>query len=200
MSVATRHRFSAEEFTALRASRVLGDVPRTELLGGEIFEMTPIGDLHAGTVDRIAEALTAAALPTGPIVRVQSHIVLDEWSMPQPDITLLARREDYYTRHAPGPEDVLLVVEVATSSLAYDRDVKLPLYAAAGVPEVWIVVPRRSESGGEGDEARSADIGIHVHRTPVGRAYKDRRWGGTNDVIEVPGIGKKLPVAKLIGG
>lgn len=192
MNVATRHRFSVDEYVALQATHVLGVVPRTELLSGEIFEMTPISDLHASTVDRMAEILAAAARREGPIVRVQSHIVLDEWSMPQPDIALLRRRDDFYKDRSPGPKDVVLVIEVAVSSLAHDRDAKLPLYAAAGIPEVWIVVPR----GGEID---ATSAGIYLYGEPAGGVYARRSFAGLNDDVRAPGLDGPLLVDEVVG-
>ncbi|HZD03789.1 MAG TPA: Uma2 family endonuclease, partial [Longimicrobiales bacterium] len=73
------------------------------------------------------------------VVRVQNPVRLSDLTEPRPDITLLRPRDDFYTEGHPGPADVDLIVEVAHTTLAYDRDIKLPLYATAGVPEVWIV-------------------------------------------------------------
>jgi Uma2 family endonuclease len=117
---------------------VLGPELRTELIDGEIIEMPPIGHPHAGTVDLIADRLRDAVGKQA-LVRVQNPIWLDDYSEPLPDITLLRPRPDYYRNAHPSPSDVLLLIEVADSSLAYDRDVKLPRYALAGIPEVWLV-------------------------------------------------------------
>jgi Uma2 family endonuclease len=115
---------------------ILHEDDRVELIDGEIVEMSPIGGLHVNCVGRLTRILS---LFVGEryLVNVQSPVRLDERREPQPDIALVHDRK--YGRSLPGPEDVLLLAEVAHTSLAYDRDVKLPLYAGAGIPEVWIV-------------------------------------------------------------
>ena len=132
------HRVSASEYHRMGELGVLGPELRTELIDGEIIEMPPIGHPHAGTVDLIADRLRDAVGKQA-LVRVQNPIWLDDYSEPLPDITLLRPRPDYYRNAHPSPSDVLLLIEVADSSLAYDRDVKLPRYALAGIPEVWLV-------------------------------------------------------------
>jgi len=111
---------------------------RVELIEGEIIDMSPIGDRHAACVDALDE-LVRGALGRTVSVRAQGPITLDARSEPQPDISILKRRDDFYRDGKPRPEDVLLLIEVSDSTLAYDRQVKVPLYARAGIPEVWIV-------------------------------------------------------------
>jgi Uma2 family endonuclease len=111
---------------------------RVELIEGEIVEMSPIGEPHAASVDVMAEMLREA-LGRSVIIRVQNPIVLNDHSEPQPDISVLKRRDDFYRHAHPRTEDVLLVIEVSDSTLEYDRQIKVPLYARAGIPEVWIV-------------------------------------------------------------
>lgn len=117
---------------------ILSENDHVELVEGEIINMSPIGKRHAACVDALAEFLREMLGRTVNI-RVQNPIRLDDYSEPQPDIAILKRREDFYRHAHPQPEDVLLVVEVSDSTLEYDRQIKLPLYARAGVPEVWIV-------------------------------------------------------------
>ena len=138
-----RYRFSVEDYYAMAEAGILGMDERVELIGGEIITMSPIGNEHAASVDTITDFLVP--LVTGrAIVRVQSHLHLDGQNHSEPDLMLLKRREDYYRHRAPGPTDVLLLVEVSDSSLSHDRNVKLPLYARFGVPEVWIAnIPSR---------------------------------------------------------
>jgi Uma2 family endonuclease len=100
--------------------------------------MAPIGPLHAAAVDRAADALTAIVRPHA-VVRVQSPIRLGDFSEPQPDVVLLRRRDDFYCAAHPQPPDILLVIEIAVSSLQYDRDVKASLYAAHGIVEYWLL-------------------------------------------------------------
>jgi Uma2 family endonuclease len=111
---------------------------RVELIDGEIIDMPPVGSVHAGTVDQMAKIL-GDALGGRAIVRAQNPISLDDHSEPEPDIALLRRRDDFYKSAHPTPDDVLLVVEIADSSLLFDRNVKIPLYARHGIVEVWLV-------------------------------------------------------------
>ena len=100
--------------------------------------MPPIGERHAACVDFLSQLITLR-LRRSAIVRVQSPVRLDEHSQPQPDITILKPRDDFYRRAHPKPEDILLVIEVSDTTLEYDLKVKVPLYARAGVTEAWVV-------------------------------------------------------------
>ena len=111
---------------------------RVELLDGEIREMSPIGSLHARCVNLLSEFLNRNCSDEF-IVSTQNPIVLDDLSEPQPDITLLMRRPDYYKDSLPVASDVHLIVEVADSTVAYDRNRKFPKYASAGIKEAWLV-------------------------------------------------------------
>jgi len=109
-----------------------------ELINGEIYEMPPIGTLHAGTVDRLAQALILA-LRGRAIVGIRRPVQAPAYSEPQPDLVLLSPRDDFHTSRYPLPGDVLQVIEVADTSLQFDRTVKSRLYAAHGIPECWMV-------------------------------------------------------------
>jgi Uma2 family endonuclease len=111
---------------------------RVELIEGEIIDMAPVGSLHAGSVELIAERLRAATA-TSAMVRTQQPIALDEYSEPEPDIGVVVPRGDHYRSSHPTASDVLLLVEVANASLRYDRGVKASLYAKHGIRELWIV-------------------------------------------------------------
>jgi len=111
---------------------------RVELIEGEIIDMPPSGIPHAGILTRLMRLLLAAA-GTRVTVRMQLPLRLDDYSEPEPDFAVLRWREDDYTSAHPLPGDTLLVIEVSQSSLRYDRNRKLPLYARHGIPEVWIV-------------------------------------------------------------
>jgi Uma2 family endonuclease len=139
------------------AAGVLSEDDRVELLDGEIVQMSPIGSPHAGCVDRL-NALFTRRLGGRAIVRVPNPIILDRRSEPQPDLTLLAPRPDFYSAAHPRPRDVLLAVEVMASSRDYDRTLKLPLYARAELREVWLV-----------DLAAQA---LEVYRRPALRGYR----------------------------
>ncbi len=111
---------------------------RVELVDGLVRRMPPIHPPHASIVDRLNSAL--GRLPAGSaIVRVQNPIRLDDFNEPQPDVMVLRFRDDYYGSHHPTPTDVVLAIEVADTSLRYDRNEKMPRYGMAGIPEAWLV-------------------------------------------------------------
>ena len=133
-----KHLFTAEDFAVMTDSGLFADDDRIELLRGEIFEMSPVGQRHAACVRRLTNLL-ARRLGESAVVDAQNPLRLNELSQPQPDLVVLQPRDDFYADAHPGPEDVLVLIEVADSSLAYDRDLKIPLYARSAVPEVWLV-------------------------------------------------------------
>jgi Uma2 family endonuclease len=129
---------SAGEYERMGEAGIFPPDARLELIEGEIYEMSPIGSPHAACVDTLTLLFTEIAKRRF-IVRVQNPIQLDDFSEPQPDIALVRWREEFYRDAHPTPEDVLLIVEVADTTVVTDRSVKIPLYAKAGVPEVWLV-------------------------------------------------------------
>lgn len=132
------HRITVDEFVRMAEDGRLAPDARVELIEGVIVDMTPIGTVHCRDVDLIAERLTLAAHGKA-IGRTQGCVQLSDDTMPEPDIVLLKFRADGYIHQHPGPSDILLVVEVADSSIDYDFGRKLKLYARYGVQEVWIV-------------------------------------------------------------
>jgi Uma2 family endonuclease len=133
-----RHRLTVEDFHRMVEAGILGEDVRVELIEGELIDMPPVGSKHAGTVTRLSRMLTLAVSGKA-IVYAQNPVVFRQYSEPQPDIALLKPRADDYTGALPVSEDVLLLVEVAESSLSYDREVKVPLYAHYGIPELWLI-------------------------------------------------------------
>jgi Uma2 family endonuclease len=133
-----RHRFDVEEYHRMLEAGVLSEDDRVELIGGEIVDMTPIGRPHLSCVVALTHLLVMAAGGRY-YVSVQNPIRLGPSDEPQPDISLIGTRPEPDAEGPPGSDEVLLVIEVADTSLAYDSDVKLPLYARAGIPEAWIV-------------------------------------------------------------
>lgn len=130
--------FNVGEYYRMAEAGILTEDDRVELIEGEIVEMSPVGSRHAGCVKRLNALLSQRVAPVA-VVSVQDPIRLDDYSEPEPDIALLRLREDFYSREHPTPSDVLLVIEVAETSDYYDREVKVPLYAKAGIAEVWLV-------------------------------------------------------------
>ncbi len=133
-----RHRLTYNEYLLMGERGILAPDARVELIDGEIIDMAPINSPHSGTVIRLNQMLTRA-LRDFALVSVQNPLIVGQYSVPQPDIAVLRPREDFYTKTHPRPEDVLLVIEVADSSTTYDRNVKAPIYAQAGIGEYWLV-------------------------------------------------------------
>ena len=119
-------------------AQVFSEDDRGELLEGEIIEMAPIGSRHAACVDRLTQVF-ALALGEEAIVRVQNPLRLSEHSEPQPDLAVVLPRSDHYRHAHPRAADIFFLIEVSDTTAEFDRTVKLPLYARAGIREVWIV-------------------------------------------------------------
>ncbi len=133
-----RHLISVDAFHRMGEAGILGPADRVELIDGEIIDMSPIGVLHAAIVDALVRHFGRHA-GQAVVIRCQNPLRLDDISEPEPDLAILRPRADLYTTAHPGPADVLLVIEVADTSLAYDLGTKVPLYARHGVPEVWVI-------------------------------------------------------------
>ncbi|HIA17570.1 MAG TPA: Uma2 family endonuclease [Dehalococcoidia bacterium] len=99
--------------------------------------MGPLGNRHASCVDRLVDLLTLLTRQQA-ITRVQNPVHINDYSTVEPDLMLLVRRDDFYVSDRPSSSDVLLLVEVSDTTLQYDRNVKFPIYANAGIVEVWI--------------------------------------------------------------
>ena len=134
----SRHLISVDAFHRMGETGILGPRDRVELIDGEIIDMSPIGVLHAAIVARLASHFSQRLGPMG-VVWCQNPLRLDDISEPEPDIAILRPRADFYMTAHPGAADVLLVIEVADTSLAYDLGTKVPLYARHGIPEVWVI-------------------------------------------------------------
>jgi len=155
----TRYRFTVEEFHRMGEAGIFQEDDRLELIEGELVRMSPVGSRHAACVKRLVDLFLPLQAGRKVLLGVQDPVRLDDRTEVYPDVSLLRWRSDYYASGHPGPEAVLLVVEVSETSLAYDREVKVPLYARAGVPEVWVV-----------DVEGQA---LWVHRLPEGEAYRE---------------------------
>ena len=153
-----RRKFTVEQFHKMAESGILNEDDRVELIRGEVIEMAAIGTKHASCVRRLNNSLSQK-LGDKAIIDVQNLVGLDDSSEPQPDVVLLKPRQDFYASAHPQPKDVFLVIEVADSTIKYDREVKIPLYAEEGVIEVWLV-----------------DINlecVEVYREPANGVYKN---------------------------
>ncbi|MEO6029924.1 MAG: Uma2 family endonuclease [Candidatus Binatia bacterium] len=177
------HRFTREEYHRMGEAGLFAN-ERVELLDGTIVTMSPQNSPHAGTVDQLHRLLLGIVDPTLR-VRAQLPIILDDWSEPEPDVAVCAPDPYNYSREHPKPAEVLLICEVASSSLAYDRAAKAAAYAASHIREYWIV-----------DVVNRA---IHILSDPVGAEgrYRGERQVRDGDVIAVPG-GATLVVTDIL--
>jgi Uma2 family endonuclease len=169
----SRHLLSADDYHRMGEVGILNEDDRVELIEGELVEMAPIGSEHAAAVNDLNRLLMIAVGDTA-VVSPQNPVRLDRHSEPRPDFAVLKPRPDGYRSALPTPQDVLLIVEVAHSSLAYDRAVKLALYASRGMPEVWIVNLGAKE--------------VEVYRSPNGDHYDPTERVGTTGIVEIEAL------------
>jgi Uma2 family endonuclease len=158
-----RRRFTVDDYYAMAHAGILHEDDRVELIEGEIIEMASIGSRHAACVDRLNRILVRQAGEDA-VVRVQNPVRLSDLSEPQPDLALLRPRTDFYAERHPLPPDTILIIEVADSTLGYDRGIKVPLYGRTGIPELWIVnlderVVELFADPGEGRFRKRAELG-----------------------------------------
>lgn len=185
MSVLTamppRRKFTVTEYHFFIEQGIFNPEERLELIEGQFIEMSPIGKLHAGSVDFIADFLRKI-IGDNAIVRVQNPIVLDDFSEPQPDVCLLKRRADFYRGIDAAAKDALLVMEIADTTVRYDREIKFPRYAANGIGEAWLI------------DLENERVEIHSEPTAMGYSLvKILHRGQTAQSSVLPQI--KIPVA-----
>lgn len=178
------HKYTADEYQVMGETGILTQEDRVELIDGEIVAMPPIGSQHQENVDGLTE-LFVFRFSSVARIRVQGPVRLRERGEPEPDLMLLRRREGSYRSAHPEPEDVLLAVEVADTSLRYDRRVKLPYYALHGIPETWLINLREEV--------------VEVHRAPSHEGYQEVYRYGRGDSLTVAAFpGVHLTVDELL--
>ena len=172
-----RYRFDVDEYARMGEAGIFTEDDRVELIDGEVREMTPIGPPHAGIVNRLNELLVTHLAGRAAVI-VQNPIRLDRHTEPQPDLVVARRRKGFYTDRHPEPGDVLVVIEVADSSLRYDRTEKAPRYGRAGIPETWLV------------DVGAGAVTVYSDPGPEGYARRQGRRRGERIVSSsVPGFG-----------
>ena len=188
MALPTPRRFTVDEYYKMAEAGIPGEDDRVELIEGEIVQLAPIGAGHAGELDELVR-LFFERFPSAIRIRVQNPVRLGYRSEPEPDLALVRpeseRGRSYRVDH-PTAEDVLLIVEVADTSLAYDLGPKARMYARHGVSEVWVLDQR-------GDR-------LVAHHDPTPRGYATVRTlarGGSIAPLAFPEI--LFTVDQLLG-
>ncbi|MEB3339981.1 Uma2 family endonuclease [Okeania sp.] len=180
-----RRQFTVKEYHQMAESGILTENDRVELIAGEIIKVAPIGIPHAGFVRRL-NMIFNNLLRGKVIVDIQNPINLNDDSEPEPDLALLQWRDDCYVGTLPEPEDILLLIEVADSSIKYDRETKIPLYAKNGISEVWLI-----------------DINqqlVEVYRQPQGNSYQNVQQFFRGDILTIEAFNDiNLAVDKILG-
>jgi Uma2 family endonuclease len=176
-----RHKLSVDDYHRMGEAGIFAAGERVELIEGEVIDMAPIGSLHVSVVNTL-NSFFVRALDDSGIVSIQNSVRLSRESEPQPDVVILKPRADRYRSALPAAADVLLLVEVADSSAAYDGRIKLPLYARHGIAEVWLF-----------DLSAEA---LDVYTSPNSGAYAERRRLGKQDsvtpsLVHIPALALK---------
>ena len=181
-------RFHLADYHKMAEVGIIKSSDRVELLNGVVYPMSPIGPGHASVVDRLNRLFNRAFMDDSWLVRIQNPVRLDDHSEPEPDLVVAKFRADYYATNHPGAADILLLVEVSDASLEKDLKIKHPLYAAAGLAELWVV-----------DLAGQC---LDRYRQPVGGAYQDVHILKLGDLIrlEIPNDqALQWPVDQILG-
>lgn len=165
--------FTVHEYYRMAEVGILSEDDRVELIEGKVITMSPIGSRHAACVKRL-NSLLSREVGQSALISVQDPIRLDDYSEPVPDVALLRSRDDYYAKEHPAPADVLLIVEVSDTSEEYDRNVKVPLYARAGILEVWLINLLKNF--------------IQIYTQPESGKYKSVRKVKSGEIITVQSI------------
>ena len=186
MSVQLEHWvFSVDEYHRMLETGILTEDDHVELIEGEIVKMGPIGSRHVACVNRL-NGLLNRKVGQDVIVSVQNPFRLDDYSEPEPDIALVKPRDDFYAQSLATPADLLLIIEVADTSVEVDRRVKLPLYARAGIPEVWLV--------------NLPEDRVEAHSEPVTGVYQKVRMLKRGDTLPSESISElELIVEEILG-
>ena len=182
-SAPTPYRFTREEYYRMWESGLFSD-KRVELLDGEIITMAPQNPPHAGTTSHLATVVIRSLGPNF-TVRIQAPIVLNNWSEPEPDVAICRFDADNYRHEHPKASDILLLIEVADTSLVYDRRRKTLAYATSGIPECWIV------------NLADRQVEVFSDPDPVAQRYRQERQAFRGDTLTLPG-GASFAVTEIL--
>ena len=183
-----QRRITTEEYHLMAEAGILGEDDRVELIDGKLITMSPLGGPHIECVNRLNALLNRRLIQAevvDVVVSIQNSVRLGTYNEPEPDVALLRTPEQ--RGRVPSASDVLLIIEVSDTTLRKDRSVKVPLYAAAGIPEVWIVAL---------EEER-----VEVYRAPEDGHYAERHVlerGETFEAAVLPVLGP-IAVDEVLG-
>ncbi len=163
---ASPKRFTVDDYHRLTQLGFFTEDDRVELIRGQIIQMAEKGTAHEVCLTRLLKQLVSLLLNELVIVRCQSPIALLRDSEPEPDFAIVHHREDEYLSSHPNAADVLLVIEISDSSFSYDRDIKLPLYAEAGIFNYWLfnLVESYLETYSEPYQDTKGNFGYRIKR------------------------------------
>lgn len=176
--------WTVDEVLRMQEAGILPPDNRLELIHGELIEMSPSGSKHAAAVNRI-HLLFVELLGRKAIIWGQTSVLFDPYSAPEPDIAILRYRDDFYEKQLPGPEDILLVIEVSDSTLAFDQTIKASLYAEFNIPEYWIL--------------NLQEFCVERYQQPGTEGYVKKKVFSKNEILAVPGVGLEVSVGQLLG-
>lgn len=179
-----RFRFHVDHYYHLAEIGILSPEDRVELSRGEIIKKEPQSSHHASCIMRLNHLINPKTNSKS-ILRIRGPIRIDQYSEPEPDLSLLNYQSDYYVKSHPQPKDVFLIIEVADFELTYDEQTKLPLYAEANIPEVWLVNLNENV--------------IEIYRKPDGNNYQEIQQYQRQDEITVPSLELSLKVEQVLG-
>lgn len=166
----TKRLITVDEYYKMAEVGILKPTDRVELINGDIYEMRPIGSKHASVVNKLARTLNELFKKEA-IIGVQSPISIDSNNEPEPDISILTYKDDYYAAGHPCPSDIHAIIEVSDSSISHDRSVKAPLYAASKIPIYWIIDIEKNQ--------------IEEYTKPNGTKYRIATYYKNSDKIQI---------------
>lgn len=180
------HRITVDEYYDMARTGQIEPDARVELIEGEVVRMPPIGDRHGSAVEELDELLHQAVSGRAR-VRCQMPVRLSNYSQPEPDFVVMRPRTGRKDRAHPLATDVFLLIEISESTLRYDLDVKVPLYARYGVPEVWVIALKHYR--------------IHFFRSPVEGIYQDATCVSDGGLVAIPGVaGATVELSEILSG
>lgn len=184
MAVQTQKKlFTVDDYYKMAEVGILEPSDRVELIHGEILKMSPIKSFHASVVDVLHEMLVLL-LHGKAIVKSQNPVFIDDYSQPEPDLTIAQFYTYKYRHQHPRPEDVHFLIEAADTTLQKDLKIKLPLYAEAGIPEVWIVNLKNTT--------------VEVYTNPLDGMYQELSTLKIGDALRFASLGLELEVGKFL--